>query len=172
MCIKIDLSGFYFNQSEKFTKSKETIKVRDMQLVGEKLRQVMSWLVISTVLSCSVTEAKKCSFPAIFNFGDSNSDTGGLSAAFGQVPPPNGITFFHTPAGRYSDGRLIVDFLGNQIKNSLVKIKISILILYEISKHILYFFEVIIIFRELLISRYYYTVLSVSVWFGVYKPQT
>jgi hypothetical protein len=138
-----------------------------MELLGEKVRQViMSWLVISTVLSvvivpsCSATEAKKCSFPAIFNFGDSNSDTGGLSAAFGQVPPPNGITFFHTPAGRYSDGRLIIDFLGNQIKNSLVKIKISILILlYEISKHILYFFEVIIIFRELLISRYYYTVL-------------
>jgi hypothetical protein len=102
-------------------KNKETIRVRVMELLGEKVRQViMSWLVISTVLSCSVTEAKKYSFPAIFNFGDSNSDTGGLSAAFGQVPPPNGITFFHTPAGRYSDGRLIIDFLGNQIKNSLV----------------------------------------------------
>jgi hypothetical protein len=125
------------------THTKKNIKVRVMELVGEKLRQVMPWLVISTVLtivivpSCSVTEAKKCSYPAIFNFGDSNSDTGGLSAAFGQVPPPNGITFFHTPAGRYSDGRLIIDFLGNQIKNSLVKIKISILILYEIRKHIL-----------------------------------
>ncbi|KAK2438477.1 GDSL esterase/lipase [Trifolium repens] len=92
-----------------------------MELIGEKVRQVMSWLVISTVLSvvivpsCSATEAKKCSFPAIFNFGDSNSDTGGLSAAFGQVPPPNGITFFHTPAGRYSDGRLIIDFLAQNL---------------------------------------------------------
>ncbi|KAM3706229.1 hypothetical protein ACJW31_03G137900 [Castanea mollissima] len=53
----------------------------------------------------------KCSFPAIFNFGDSNSDTGGLSAAFGQAPPPNGETFFHTPSGRYSDGRLVIDFI-------------------------------------------------------------
>ncbi|XP_045824588.1 GDSL esterase/lipase At3g26430-like isoform X1 [Trifolium pratense] len=80
----------------------------------------MSWVVISTVLTVimvpyPVTEAKKCNFPAIFNFGDSNSDTGGLSAAFGQVPTPNGITFFHTPAGRYSDGRLIIDFLAQNL---------------------------------------------------------
>ncbi|WRX14312.1 GDSL lipase/esterase - like 10 [Theobroma cacao] len=53
-----------------------------------------------------------CNFPAIFNFGDSNSDTGGLSAAFGQAPAPNGETYFHAPAGRYSDGRLIIDFIG------------------------------------------------------------
>ncbi|XP_043704563.1 GDSL esterase/lipase At3g26430-like [Telopea speciosissima] len=52
-----------------------------------------------------------CEFPAIFNFGDSNSDTGGLSAAFGQAPPPNGETYFHSPAGRYSDGRLVIDFI-------------------------------------------------------------
>ncbi|WVZ12009.1 hypothetical protein V8G54_016539 [Vigna mungo] len=45
-------------------------------------------------------------FRAIFNFGDSNSDTGGLSAAFGQAPPPNGIMFLHSPKGRFSDGRL------------------------------------------------------------------
>jgi hypothetical protein len=100
------------------THTKKNIKVRVMELVGEKLRQVMSWIVISTVLtlvivsSCSVIEAKKCSFPAIFNFGDSNSDTGGLSAA-------------------YCDGRLIIDFLGNQIKHlfmfyiPLVKNKIN-----------------------------------------------
>ncbi|KAK7247380.1 hypothetical protein RIF29_42262 [Crotalaria pallida] len=59
--------------------------------------------------------AKQCNFPAIFNFGDSNSDTGGLSALFGQAPSPNGITFFHTPAGRYTDGRLIVDFIANSM---------------------------------------------------------
>lgn len=53
-----------------------------------------------------------CDFPAIFNFGDSNSDTGGLSAAFGQAPPPNGESYFRGPAGRYSDGRLVIDFIG------------------------------------------------------------
>lgn len=53
-----------------------------------------------------------CDFPAIFNFGDSNSDTGGRSAALFQVPPPYGETFFKKPSGRLSDGRLIVDFIG------------------------------------------------------------
>lgn len=54
----------------------------------------------------------RCSFPAIYNFGDSNSDTGGLSAALGEVPPPNGETYFGKPSGRYCDGRLIIDFIG------------------------------------------------------------
>ncbi|KAD5316803.1 hypothetical protein E3N88_16749 [Mikania micrantha] len=49
---------------------------------------------------------------AIFQRGDSNSDTGGLGTAFGQAPPPNGETFFHWPAGRYFDGRLVIDFMG------------------------------------------------------------
>ncbi|KAK6267359.1 hypothetical protein QUC31_018196 [Theobroma cacao] len=53
-----------------------------------------------------------CGFPAIYNFGDSNSDTGGISAAFTEIPPPNGETFFGHPAGRACDGRLIIDFIG------------------------------------------------------------
>ncbi|KAG5522023.1 hypothetical protein RHGRI_034288 [Rhododendron griersonianum] len=56
-----------------------------------------------------------CDFPAIFNFGDSNSDTGGLSAAFGQVGPPHGESYFHHPAGRYCDGRLVVDFIAESL---------------------------------------------------------
>lgn len=54
----------------------------------------------------------KCMFPAIYNFGDSNSDTGGKSAAFREVPPPNGQTFFGRPFGRVCDGRLIIDLIG------------------------------------------------------------
>jgi len=54
-----------------------------------------------------------CNFPAIINFGDSNSDTGGFAAAFIQPPPPYGITYFNRPVGRFSDGRLIIDFIGN-----------------------------------------------------------
>lgn len=60
----------------------------------------------------SVSGSRKCEFPAIFNFGDSNSDTGGLSAAFGQPGYPYGESFFHHPVGRYCDGRLLVDFIG------------------------------------------------------------
>lgn len=51
-------------------------------------------------------------FPAIFNFGDSNSDTGGLASSLLEPPPPYGETFFRRPARRFSDGRLIIDFLG------------------------------------------------------------
>ncbi|XP_019176661.1 PREDICTED: GDSL esterase/lipase At3g27950-like [Ipomoea nil] len=53
--------------------------------------------------------------PAIFNFGDSNSDTGSWSAAFGPFPPPNGVTFFGKPSGRASDGRLIIDFIAEKL---------------------------------------------------------
>ncbi|KAK1578667.1 hypothetical protein Q3G72_032158 [Acer saccharum] len=54
-------------------------------------------------------------FPAIFNFGDSNSDTGGKSAAFYRLPLPNGDTFFHKPSGRYSDGLVVLDFLAEKL---------------------------------------------------------
>ena len=54
-----------------------------------------------------------CDFPAIFNFGDSNSDTGCMAAAFYPMASPCGETYFHEPAGRASDGRLIIDFIGN-----------------------------------------------------------
>ncbi|XP_042048629.1 alpha-L-fucosidase 3-like [Salvia splendens] len=64
--------------------------------------------LFSLSLACAATP---CDFPAIFNFGDSNSDTGGLSAAFGQAGPPAGESFFHGPAGRYCDGRLVIDFI-------------------------------------------------------------
>ncbi|MCD7472413.1 hypothetical protein HAX54_013647 [Datura stramonium] len=51
-------------------------------------------------------------YPAVFNFGDSNSDTGGLVAGVGdRLEPPNGQTYFKNPSGRFCDGRLIIDFL-------------------------------------------------------------
>lgn len=57
--------------------------------------------------------------PVIFNFGDSNSDTGGFVAAAGlEFGYPYGRTFFHHPAGRASDGRLIIDFLCNNYPSS------------------------------------------------------
>ncbi|XP_055829186.1 GDSL esterase/lipase At3g27950-like [Solanum dulcamara] len=58
----------------------------------------------------------KCMFPAIYNFGDSNSDTGGKSAAFREVPPPNGQTFFGRPFGRVCDGRLIIDLIADRLE--------------------------------------------------------
>ncbi|GAB2297924.1 Alpha-L-fucosidase 3, variant 2 [Dionaea muscipula] len=75
-------------------------------------------LAVILILHCAAAAAtpkSSCKFPAIFNFGDSNSDTGGLSAVFGQAPPPHGDTFFHHPAGRYCDGRLIIDFIAQSL---------------------------------------------------------
>ncbi|XP_071716999.1 GDSL esterase/lipase At4g01130 [Rutidosis leptorrhynchoides] len=57
----------------------------------------------------------KCEYEGIFNFGDSNSDTGGFWWAFPEAPPPNGMTYFKRPVGRASDGRLMIDFIAERI---------------------------------------------------------
>ncbi|XP_050916991.1 GDSL esterase/lipase At4g01130 isoform X2 [Lathyrus oleraceus] len=57
----------------------------------------------------------ECEFKAIFNFGDSNSDTGGFFSAFPAEGPPFGMTYFKKPVGRASDGRLVIDFLAQAI---------------------------------------------------------
>ncbi|KAJ7956771.1 GDSL esterase/lipase [Quillaja saponaria] len=74
---------------------------------------LLSFMTLSPFLVVFATNP--CQFPAVFNFGDSNSDTGGLSAVFGQAPSPNGESYFLSPAGRYSDGRLIVDFIAKSV---------------------------------------------------------
>ncbi|KAE9448931.1 hypothetical protein C3L33_19171, partial [Rhododendron williamsianum] len=53
-----------------------------------------------------------CRFPAVYSFGDDNSDTGGNAAALDNLVLPNGQTFFGKPSGRYCNGRLIIDFIG------------------------------------------------------------
>lgn len=77
-------------------------------------------LFVGFLLSCALCvkgveqkDSPLCAFPAIYNFGDSNSDTGGISAAFVPIPGPYGEGFFHKPSGRDCDGRLIIDFIGN-----------------------------------------------------------
>ncbi|XP_038715994.1 GDSL esterase/lipase At3g27950-like [Tripterygium wilfordii] len=59
---------------------------------------------------------QNCPFSAIYNFGDSNSDTGGISAAMWPVTAPNGETFFGKPSGRACDGRLIIDFIAEKLQ--------------------------------------------------------
>ncbi|KAM7484170.1 hypothetical protein LguiA_000179 [Lonicera macranthoides] len=60
-------------------------------------------------------QSGSCQFPAVYNFGDSNSDTGSVSATFGRAHLPNGQTFFGKPSGRYSDGRLVIDFIAEKL---------------------------------------------------------
>ncbi|XP_057953608.1 GDSL esterase/lipase At5g14450-like [Malania oleifera] len=83
-------------------------------------RAVVAGFVVSSswVLSAGAdgSSLPPCDFPAIYNFGDSNSDTGGISAAFEPIRAPYGETFFHKPAGRSSNGRLIIDFIAERLK--------------------------------------------------------
>lgn len=65
-----------------------------------------------TLSQIALSHPGHCNFPAIFNFGDSNSDTGGKSAAFSRLLSPNGDTFFGKTSGRYCDGQLVIDFIG------------------------------------------------------------
>lgn len=57
-------------------------------------------------------------FTSLFALGDSNTDTGNLVIlATPDVPvfnnkPPYGKTFFGHPSGRFSDGRVTIDFIG------------------------------------------------------------
>ncbi|PIN18838.1 Sinapine esterase [Handroanthus impetiginosus] len=59
-------------------------------------------------------------YESIISLGDSYADTGNLlqlkileeSDLALSGYPPYGRNFFHHPTGRYSDGRLIIDFFG------------------------------------------------------------
>ncbi|KAJ3707639.1 hypothetical protein LUZ61_011344 [Rhynchospora tenuis] len=60
-------------------------------------------------------------FDSIFSFGDSYTDTGNInvlaknnSLSLYTDNLPYGVTFFHLPSKRFSDGRLIVDFLAKE----------------------------------------------------------
>ena len=74
-------------------------------------------MVAPVVLALTPASASAAGFrcrpgarPVVFNFGDSNSDTGGMAAAKGwHITPPEGRAFFHHPTGRFCDGRLIID---------------------------------------------------------------
>ncbi|PQQ13224.1 GDSL esterase/lipase [Prunus yedoensis var. nudiflora] len=85
------------------------------------MERVRLFVVVASILVMCVARSvggeevadtlSACDFPAIYNFGDSNSDTGGISAAFYPMASPCGETFFHRPAGRGCDGRLMIDFI-------------------------------------------------------------
>ncbi|KAJ6764173.1 ZINC FINGER FYVE DOMAIN CONTAINING PROTEIN [Salix koriyanagi] len=61
------------------------------------------------------------SFTKIYAFGDSFTDTGNTRSASGPngfrhvSNPPYGSTFFHHPTNRYSDGRLVIDFVAETL---------------------------------------------------------
>lgn len=65
-------------------------------------------------------------YTAIFNFGDSLSDTGNFLASGAILFPvigklPYGQTFFKRATGRCSDGRLMIDFIGTYAVDVMCK---------------------------------------------------
>ncbi|MFS8027460.1 putative alpha-L-fucosidase [Helianthus anomalus] len=78
------------------------------------MEPIYNLLVYVTLLlpPVSILSSPGCNFLAVFNFGDSNPDAGALVAMFGQAAarPPNGETFFGSPAGRVCNDRLLIVF--------------------------------------------------------------
>ncbi|RWW13315.1 hypothetical protein BHE74_00051113 [Ensete ventricosum] len=73
-------------------------------------------LSVDLLLLSSVVTPSPGFYSAIFNFGDSLTDAGNLAFFSGvKAPasrPPYGETYFHRPTGRFTDGRIILDFIG------------------------------------------------------------
>ncbi|KAI0504432.1 hypothetical protein KFK09_015384 [Dendrobium nobile] len=84
---------------------------------------VMGWWLLLLAVAVYLVPAAEAACSAervvIFNFGDSNSDTGGLSAGLGYIfPLPEGRVFFNRSTGRVCDGRLILDLLCESLNTS------------------------------------------------------
>ncbi|XP_008777731.2 GDSL esterase/lipase At1g31550-like [Phoenix dactylifera] len=64
-------------------------------------------------------------YNSIISFGDSIADTGNYLVDFGEKAgpvghPPYGKTYFRRPTGRFSDGRVIIDFIAQAMGLPLV----------------------------------------------------
>uniref|UniRef100_A0A803Q039 Uncharacterized protein n=1 Tax=Cannabis sativa TaxID=3483 RepID=A0A803Q039_CANSA len=80
--------------------------------MASKTMMIPHILTLLSILAPRVDSVVEFNYPAVFNFGDSNSDTGELVAAYGSfLNSPYGQSYFKNPSGRACDGRLIVDFL-------------------------------------------------------------
>lgn len=79
----------------------------------------------------------------LFVFGDSYADTGNIVKS--QSPSwkkPYGITFPGKPAGRFSDGRVLTDYIGNYVF-TLYRLSFHYFLLSEVNTwHALYLFLV------------------------------
>ena len=79
---------------------------------------VLVMLGLSAAAAAAAAEGRgSVCFRRVFSFGDSLTDTGNLLVSsplsnhiVGRYP--YGITYFHRPTGRCSDGRLVIDHLG------------------------------------------------------------
>uniref|UniRef100_A0A453EEB4 SGNH hydrolase-type esterase domain-containing protein n=1 Tax=Aegilops tauschii subsp. strangulata TaxID=200361 RepID=A0A453EEB4_AEGTS len=81
-------------------------------------RQLSVCVLLLLLLAGQQAAAKK--YAAIFNFGDSLVDAGnlvvdGIPEYLATAKLPYGMTYFGYPTGRCSDGRLVVDFIAQEL---------------------------------------------------------
>ncbi|XLT12229.1 hypothetical protein HN51_057919 [Arachis hypogaea] len=88
-------------------------------------------LIVLLHVAASSSVSSRC-FTTIYSFGDSIADTGNLYFDINtdhHIPPsqslvlnlPYGETYFHHPTGRWSNGRLIIDFFAEHMGIPLLK---------------------------------------------------
>ncbi|CAN6359555.1 unnamed protein product [Urochloa humidicola] len=82
------------------------------------------FFLVSSILSClifGVSSGSSINITSMFTLGDSHIDTGNaVIMAAPVIPvwidkPPYGETFFGHPSGRFSDGRVIIDFIAEEL---------------------------------------------------------
>lgn len=89
----------------------------------------LSWLSSAVVIVLIIgVRADASTVPALYVFGDSTVDCGtnnyiNTTQDFRGNFPPYGQDFFHRPTGRFSNGRVIVDFIGED--NQPIEVLIS-----------------------------------------------
>uniref|UniRef100_A0A0E0N014 GDSL esterase/lipase n=2 Tax=Oryza TaxID=4527 RepID=A0A0E0N014_ORYRU len=78
-------------------------------------------VAVAVLLSAAEAATEEPCYPRLFSFGDSLTDTGNFAFIYGNdsrepaLRPPYGETFFHRATGRFSDGRLVVDFIADAL---------------------------------------------------------
>ncbi|KAM6570195.1 hypothetical protein CsatB_018180 [Cannabis sativa] len=82
---------------------------------------IVTIMIFYFPFSIAITKTNPLPFKKIYAFGDSFTDTGNTRSVPGQggflhgSNPPYGMTFFHHPTNRYSDGRLVIDFVAQSL---------------------------------------------------------
>jgi hypothetical protein len=76
------------------------------------------WVVAVALLVLAAAQPARACYTRVFSFGDSLADTGNYRFVFPNdtrepaMRLPYGETYFGNATGRYSNGRLIIDFIG------------------------------------------------------------
>ncbi|KAF8390572.1 hypothetical protein HHK36_025099 [Tetracentron sinense] len=118
------LRNGYCQPSFKFLLSSKSRGAPTMASYASLITLFITILIISSASSSSTTAANgtlEGHFTKIYAFGDSYTDTGNTKSstgpnAFAYVSnPPYGSTFFGRSTNRYSDGRLVIDFVAEAL---------------------------------------------------------